>query len=317
METTLLIAAAYLAATLTASRLLTNARLKHPVVSWKNLAAGVLLLFWPIWAPLILYRRFTAHLAKPAFLEKLRELDDLTAQYHFLVRQVDELLERLADAGDEPPTAALLEDLAATTRARQETQNHFAQIRDQARSIYSEHQSWWDLEAPGTLPEVGGRTDAAGVAVEEGVSRIRLHIYSDDEESGDWDLESALRDLQKHLSGLDRPGLAASGRGAAFSLVRYMRTGPARSRTWETVFTSSFRKSLKKVGRDIERKTIAAIAELAVNPVEPRGSTIMPLTGNHKGLWRYRIGEFRLIYQPLADEGELRLISLTHRSEAY
>jgi len=98
---------------------------------------------------------------------------------------------------------------------------------------------------------------------------------------------------------------------------RYSRPSPARSRTWEAVFTSSFKRSLKKVGTDIEEKAIAAIADLLANPVEPQGSKIMPLKGNYKGLWRCRIGDFRLLYLPIPEEGELRLISLTHRSDTY
>jgi mRNA interferase RelE/StbE len=332
MGITLLIAGAYLAAMLVTAWFLPDGILRKPVLHWENLVVVAFLLFWPIWAALIAYRRMRARSARPAYLDQLRELDELTLRYKMLERQFDELMEQLAEDGDETATGQLLTDLADLTRAREETQSRLVNVHAEAKRLHSVHGAWWGLEAPAPLyrilppvmPMPFRRSDEPEAVTPGGTSRIRLHVFSDDETGDNWDLESAVDALREHLAAPEPEETDAPGERLSFSVDRYMRSSeardrrrPARSSTWEAVFTSSFKKSLRKAGRDIEEKAYAAIAELVVNPVEPRGSTIKPLSGNYKGLWRYRIGEFRLVYQPVADEGELRLISLTHRREAY
>ena len=52
-----------------------------------------------------------------------------------------------------------------------------------------------------------------------------------------------------------------------------------------------------------------AIVEICTDPVSPRGNTIKRLTGEMSGYWRYRLGDFRLVYRPDKD----RLIVYCYR----
>ena len=313
MEIPVLAVAAYLAAMVLAARYLLVLPSGQEVSVGMGALLVIFLLFWPVWAPVVAFHRLKARRAEPAYLERIAELDGLIAQDEALGLQIDELLEQLAVAGDDPQTLDLLADLAARTQAREDTRDRAAEVRKDARDIRSRGLQW---SSPG-LPEIStiNFQEEAEPHNTEGVSRVRLHLSSDTDEGDDWDLEPASRRLREHLLGLFLP--VPDGPPLSYPSIKYKRATPARSKSWETVITSSFRKSLRRAGNDIEQRTMTAIEELVINPVEPRGNTIKRLAGNRKGLWRYRIGDFRLIYQPLVEQGELRLISLTHRGQAY
>ena len=59
------------------------------------------------------------------------------------------------------------------------------------------------------------------------------------------------------------------------------------------------------------------INEIRKNPVKPKGNTIKPLTGDLKKLWRYRTGNWRLVYQPILEYNKILFLYLKHRKEAY
>lgn len=189
-------------------------------------------------------------------------------------------------------------------------------------------------------------------ASEEGVSRIELSIASrlpqravlldDFQEGDDWDLDDAYQVLRSHLllqvpdefddnlvlnysRTLKDPQIAANARDlfkktdGLFEKADglFEKAEPSKQLTWTAVSTSSFKKSLRRATQNVQERALEAITELLCSPAEPKGNTVKPLKGNKKGLWSYRIGDFRLIYQPLINERELRLISLKHRSQSY
>jgi hypothetical protein len=49
----------------------------------------------------------------------------------------------------------------------------------------------------------------------------------------------------------------------------------------------------------------------------PIGDTIKPLTGDLRGLWRYRIGDARLVYFPQIEFRKITLISFGGRGGIY
>lgn len=314
MEITVLAVGAYLAAAVLAAKYLLILPQRQDLPVLLSAFVFIFLLFWPVWAPIVAFHRIRARRAEPAYLAKLEELEGLIAQDKALRMQIDELLEQLAVSRNDSQISELLADLAAKTRTRQDTHRRSAEAGEEARSILVGNLQWSRLGLP-VIPRIDFREESQP-RDSGGVSRIRLYLSSNSEEGDDWNLASASRSLREHLYGLARPD--SDGTPALFpSLHKYKLESPARSRSWETVITSSFRKSLRRANDDIEERAMAAIEELLVNPLRPRGNTIRRLTGAHKGLWRYRIGDFRLIYQPLVEQGELRLISLTHRSQAY
>jgi mRNA-degrading endonuclease RelE of RelBE toxin-antitoxin system len=48
-----------------------------------------------------------------------------------------------------------------------------------------------------------------------------------------------------------------------------------------------------------------------------RGDTIKPLSHDYSGLWRYRIGDHRLVYQPVRSQKEILLVEFAARGSVY
>ncbi len=62
---------------------------------------------------------------------------------------------------------------------------------------------------------------------------------------------------------------------------------------WKIEVFAKADKSLRKLDRQVARKIVAALAELAeLDDPRSRGKA---LTGNLVGLWRYRVGDYRLL----------------------
>ena len=80
--------------------------------------------------------------------------------------------------------------------------------------------------------------------------------------------------------------------------------------------TARFRKEFKKLDRYTQRMLKSWIDKHLVGCVDPR-ATGKGLTANLSGLWRYRIGDYRIICE-IEDE-ELVILALTvgHRREIY
>jgi mRNA-degrading endonuclease RelE of RelBE toxin-antitoxin system len=86
---------------------------------------------------------------------------------------------------------------------------------------------------------------------------------------------------------------------------------------WKLRMTDDFIKSTKSVDKKVQGHIFGAIKELSRSPVTRVGDTIMPLTGNMAGLWRYRIGDYRLIYHPITIQKLVVLLSFAPRGAAY
>ena len=87
----------------------------------------------------------------------------------------------------------------------------------------------------------------------------------------------------------------------------FSRSGPEPS-TWSIAFTPTFQKSITNIDKKLQGRILLALSELSEFPVSLLGDTKKPLTGELKGLWRYRLGAYRLIYEP--DEKTLKVILL-------
>ena len=89
------------------------------------------------------------------------------------------------------------------------------------------------------------------------------------------------------------------------------------SAEWFLVITKQFSKSIQKVDGKVKGRILTAINEIASNPISPKGNTIKPLTHDLQGLWRYRIGDYRLIYAPVERDRRVLLLNFSARGEAY
>ena len=66
---------------------------------------------------------------------------------------------------------------------------------------------------------------------------------------------------------------------------------------WRFAALSRFQKNVWRQPQMFE-SVANAIVEICKDPMTPRGKTIKRLTGDMRGYWRYRLGDFRLVYRP-------------------
>ena len=85
--------------------------------------------------------------------------------------------------------------------------------------------------------------------------------------------------------------------------------------SWKVEFDSAAVKQLRKIDRTWQRRIVAYIEEIATLP-DPhvRGK---PLRSNLRGLWRYRVGDYRLLCQLQDDVLIVRVVKIGHRRTIY
>lgn len=97
-----------------------------------------------------------------------------------------------------------------------------------------------------------------------------------------------------------------------------IRSGVRFSRSdWRIAFTSEVLKAISRADRKLQGRLLEAIAALASKPLQAMGDTVKPLSGDLKGLWRYRLGDYRLLYFPDSTRREVVLMSFDSRGEVY
>lgn len=85
--------------------------------------------------------------------------------------------------------------------------------------------------------------------------------------------------------------------------------------SWSLIYDKDCIKALKKLDKPTRRRIMDALDWLAASPTPQ--AHCKALTGEFTGLWRYRIGNYRVILD--LDQGELIIIALNagHRSKIY
>lgn len=86
---------------------------------------------------------------------------------------------------------------------------------------------------------------------------------------------------------------------------------------WFLGMSDEFNKSIGGVDRKLQGRILEAIRNIINKPTEAKGDTVKPLMGDMKGFWRYRIGDYRLVYWPDAQNRRVVLVAFTSRSGAY
>ena len=85
---------------------------------------------------------------------------------------------------------------------------------------------------------------------------------------------------------------------------------------WRFAALSGFQKDVWRQPKLFER-VANAIVEICKDPMTPRGKTIKRLTGDMGGYWRYRVGDFRLVYRPDNDRRTVYCYRLAPRGGVY
>ena len=85
---------------------------------------------------------------------------------------------------------------------------------------------------------------------------------------------------------------------------------------WKIEFDSDVEKDLRKLGHTAQKKIIKFLKEKIVSDQDPR-TYGKALSGNLNGLWRYRVGDYRVIAQIEDKIFTVLVIKVGHRKEIY
>ncbi len=85
--------------------------------------------------------------------------------------------------------------------------------------------------------------------------------------------------------------------------------------SFELSRTATFDKSLRRLDRQVQRRVFVALFELAELPDPTR--RLKPLQHTKAGLWRLRVGDYRVIVSVHTAELVILAIDVGHRSTVY
>jgi mRNA interferase RelE/StbE len=85
---------------------------------------------------------------------------------------------------------------------------------------------------------------------------------------------------------------------------------------YQLAFTKQSLKDLKDLDVTIRIMVLAWIEKNLSNLENPRIIGKL-LKGNHEGLWRYRVGQYRLLTQIQDQTLTILMVTITHRKDAY
>jgi mRNA interferase RelE/StbE len=85
---------------------------------------------------------------------------------------------------------------------------------------------------------------------------------------------------------------------------------------WKTEFTQTAEKQFDKLDKEIRRTLKRYIIERLETELDPKRFG-KPLTGNLKEFWRYRIGDYRLIYKIQEAKVTVLVVRIAHRKNVY
>ena len=92
---------------------------------------------------------------------------------------------------------------------------------------------------------------------------------------------------------------------------------PKRPPPWFVGFAKTFKDDLSSTDRKLQGRILEALAKIVDAPMQLIGDTEKPLTGDLAGFWRYRIGDFRLVYYPDPKSGNITLYHFSARGDVY
>lgn len=85
---------------------------------------------------------------------------------------------------------------------------------------------------------------------------------------------------------------------------------------WSVEIDAGTAKKIQKLDRETQRLILSYIDRHLRNSPDPRASG-KALTGPLRGLWRYRIGDYRLLAEIRDDELIIVAVDIGHRSAIY
>ena len=85
---------------------------------------------------------------------------------------------------------------------------------------------------------------------------------------------------------------------------------------WRVEFDRAAARDLRKLGTEAERLILRYLSERIAIADDPRRFG-HALTGDSKGLWRYRVGDYRIVASIEDDRFVVLVVTIGHRREVY
>ncbi|WAR44039.1 type II toxin-antitoxin system RelE family toxin [Methylomonas rapida] len=86
--------------------------------------------------------------------------------------------------------------------------------------------------------------------------------------------------------------------------------------TWTVKLSDDAKRDLQKLDKSVQKRIVAFLQDRILPADNPR-NTGKALQGNLSGLWRYRVGDYRLLCRIEDDELIVLVIEIGHRREVY
>ena len=87
-------------------------------------------------------------------------------------------------------------------------------------------------------------------------------------------------------------------------------------RVWRVEFLAEAARELRKLGPPAETLILRYLRQRIATAEDPRRFG-RPLTGDLKGFWRYRVGDYRIVASIEDDRFIVLVVTMGHRREVY
>jgi len=84
---------------------------------------------------------------------------------------------------------------------------------------------------------------------------------------------------------------------------------------WKVTWTRTAQSYYSRMSEDYREKVRKAIQELEADPFSPAG--VKRLHGEMEGLFRYRVGKFRMLFRVIEEAREVRILAIASRGDVY
>lgn len=86
---------------------------------------------------------------------------------------------------------------------------------------------------------------------------------------------------------------------------------------WFIGMSNEFIRTIQYVDKKLQSRILKAISYISKKPTLLKGNTVTPLKGSLKGLWRYRIGSYRIVYYIDKKNSQIVLVAFSGRGNVY
>ena len=85
---------------------------------------------------------------------------------------------------------------------------------------------------------------------------------------------------------------------------------------WQITRKPAYDADFVDLNKNLQQAVVSALHKLAADPITPRGDTIKKMKG-YENVYRYRLGDFRLIYAAAPQARMIQLLAIGPRDSVY